>query len=61
MFSLKISLKAGYNMKQTIVISSPPCFGYCISIIRELTLCMVEVADVFICGNCAKAGSGSDM
>jgi hypothetical protein len=23
-------------MKQTIVISSPTCFGYCVSIIREL-------------------------
>jgi hypothetical protein len=23
-------------MKQTVVISSPTCFGYCVSIIREL-------------------------
>jgi hypothetical protein len=23
-------------MKQTVVISSPACFGYCVSIIREL-------------------------
>jgi hypothetical protein len=31
---------------------------------QGFTLCMVEVADVFIrgiCANCAKAGSGSDL
>jgi hypothetical protein len=30
-------------MKQTLVISSPTCFGYCVSIIRELQFAWLKL------------------